>query len=80
MIGLGFLCHLGTADAVIFPFDIFTNDGAYNNNPGAIFKVDVTNGAGTVNFTFYNESTFDCSIARIYFDGGSLLGLCPNDS
>jgi len=75
IIGLVVLSCLGTADAVIFPFQIFTNNGEYNDNHGAIFKVDVTNGEGTAKFTFYNESTFDCVIAAIYFDDGSLLGI-----
>ena len=75
IIGLVFLCHLGTADAVIFPFEIFTNNGQYNDSSGSIFKVDVTNGEGTVKFTFTNESTFDCVIAGLYFDDGSLLGI-----
>lgn len=59
----------------MFPFKIFTNNGQYNDNPSDIFKVDVTDNQGTVNFKFYNESTFQCSIANIYFDDGSLLGI-----
>lgn len=70
-----FLCCTGSSYAVILPFQIFTNDGQYNDNPGALFYVDVTDGEGTAAFTFYNQSTFDCSIARIYFDDGSLLGV-----
>jgi hypothetical protein len=75
IIGLVVLCHLGTANAVIFPFQIFTNDGKYNDDPGTIFKVDVTNDAAGVKFTFYNQSTIGCTIARIYFDNGPLLSV-----
>ncbi len=69
------LCSLGTAKAVIYPFEIFTNNGMYSDDPGAVFKIDVTNDSDTVNFTFYNQSTIDCAIARIYFDGGPLLSI-----
>ncbi len=72
---LAILCCLGSADAVMVPFKIFTNNGQYNDNPGAIFKADVTDGGGTVNFRFFNESTFSCVIAAIYFDDGTLLGI-----
>ena len=73
--GLVALCCLSTADAVIFPFEIFTNNGEFNNDPAAVFKIDVTEDNGQVNFVFYNDSTIDCSISRIYFDGGDNLSL-----
>ncbi len=75
IIGLIVLSFLSTANAVIFPFEIFTNNGQYNDDPGAIFKIDVTNDSGAVEFTFYNQSTIDNAIARIYFDGGPLLSV-----
>ena len=65
----------GVSHATIYPFDIFTNNGQYYDDPGVDLYVDVTNGMGIVDFTFYNNSTVDCSIARIYFDDGSLLGV-----
>ena len=37
--------------------------------------MDVTNGEGIADFTFYNISTIQSSVARIYFDDGSLLGI-----
>ncbi len=61
--------------AVIYPFEIFTDNGTYNDNPGWDLYVDVWDGDNQANFTFYNNSSFDSSIARIYFDDGTLLGI-----
>jgi len=61
--------------ATIFPFEIFTTNSPYADDPGWNLYVDVWNGEGVVNFTFYNASTIQSSIARVYFDDGSLLGL-----
>ena len=61
--------------AVLYPFQIFTDNGAYNDNPGWDLYVDVWNGSNQAYFTFYNNSSFDSSIARIYFDDGTLLGI-----
>jgi hypothetical protein len=63
------------ADAALLPFRIFTTDGQYYDDPGVDLYVDVRNGGSIVDFIFYNDSTVDCSIARIYFDGGSFLGV-----
>jgi hypothetical protein len=63
------------SSAVIYPFEIFTDNGPYWDDPGMDCYVDVTNGGGTVDFTFYNASTVDCAIAAVYFDDGSLLGI-----
>jgi len=59
----------------VFPFHIFTSDGAYHDDPGMNMYVVVSDGTGKVDFTFYNTSTIDSSLARIYFDDGSLLGI-----
>ena len=58
-----------------YSFEIFTNNSPYADDPGWNLYVDVWNGAGVVNFTFYNKSTIQSSIADIYFDDGSLLGI-----
>jgi len=58
-----------------YPFEVFTANGAYGDEPGVSLYVEVSNGAGTAEFTFYNVGAVDCSIARIYFDDGSLLGV-----
>jgi len=71
---VGVLWFSDTSYAVLVYFDNITN-----NNPGdaaigeAQLTVDVTNGSDTVTFTFHNEGAFNCSIAEIYFDDGSLL-------
>jgi len=57
------------------PFEIFTTNGAYYDNPGVDLLMDVTDGFEIVEFTFYNNSTVDCSIARMYFDDGTLLDI-----
>jgi hypothetical protein len=61
--------------AVVYPFEIFTDNGGYYDNPGWDLYVDVWNGGSQANFTFYNNSSFDCSIAQIYFDDGTILGI-----
>ncbi|MBA7637990.1 hypothetical protein ES703_45639 [subsurface metagenome] len=59
----------------VFSFEIFTENGDYYDNPGVNLYVDVNDGSGKANFTFYNDSEFDCSTARIYFDDGSIFGI-----
>ena len=63
---------------VVYPLEIFTSDGEYHDSPDLNLYVEVSNaGTDQVNFTFYNESLIDSSVARIYFDDGfgSLLGI-----
>jgi len=60
--------------AYIYPLEIFTNNGSFCDSDDLDLYVVVSKGeAGRVNFTFYNESLIDSSIARIYFDDDSLL-------
>ncbi|MHC4185403.1 MAG: PEP-CTERM sorting domain-containing protein [Planctomycetota bacterium] len=59
----------------IYPLEIFTSNGGYYNSPDVNMYVVVSNGSGVVDFTFYNESLIDSSLAGIYFDDGSLLGI-----
>ena len=55
------------SNAVIYPFEIFTQNGTYWNQEGRIrCYVDVTGDDNFANFTFYNNSTVDCSIAVSY--------------
>ena len=70
-----FLVCTAPVQAVIYPLEIFTSNGLYYDDPGLDFSMDVTNGVNIADFTFYNESTIDCSLARIYFDDGTLLGI-----
>ena len=67
--------HICQAQLVTYPFDIFTNNSPYADDPGWDLYVDVWDGTGVVNFTFYNNSSLQSSVARIYFDDGSLLGI-----
>ena len=59
--------------AVLYPFEIFTDNSPYADDPGWNLFVDVWDGTGAVNFTFYNDSSIESSVARIYFDDGSLI-------
>jgi hypothetical protein len=56
-------------------FAIFTQNGAYANDPSVDLPFEFTGDGTSVEFTFYNLSTVKCSITSIYFDDGSLLGL-----
>jgi len=82
--GFVFCCVLCTSASLlqasyVYPLEVITNNGIYYNSPDLDLYVEVTNGeAGQVDFTFYNESNenlADSSIARIYFDDNSLLGV-----
>jgi len=59
-----------------FNFDIFTSNGNYHDDPGVKPYVVVSNGEeAIVDFTFYNISEFQSSVAQIYFDDGVLLDI-----
>ena len=78
-----FYCLLCTSPNVLqayyCPLEIFTNNGSYNDSDNLHFFTIVSDpGAGLVDFTFHNESFYneipvESSIARIYFQDGSLL-------
>ncbi len=62
--------------AYIYPLEVFTYNGGYYNSPNVNLYVEVSDiGAGRVDFTFYNESLIESSIARIYFDDDLLLDI-----
>jgi len=61
--------------AISYSFDIFTDNGLYNDDPGVKLVAEVSGGFEQASFKFYNNSTVDCVIANIYFEDGSLLGL-----
>jgi hypothetical protein len=70
------------AQLVGVPFEIFTTNGAHYDDPNVVLLMDVVNGTGIAKFKFYNNSTVDidplksgCSIARVYFDDGTLLDI-----
>ena len=76
-----FYCVLSTSASLlqagyIYPLEIFTNNGSFCDSGDLDLSVVVSKGeAGRVDFTFYNESLVESSIARIYFDDNSLLGV-----
>ncbi len=75
-----FYCVLGTSassvQANMYPLGIFTDNGSYYDSGDLNCYVEVSNG-GTdlVDFTFYNESLINSSIASIYFDEDLLLNV-----
>lgn len=60
---------------VVFPFEIFTDNGDYSDGSLVDLSVEVFNGEGIAKFTFYNDSSVECSITKIFFDDGTLLGI-----
>jgi hypothetical protein len=65
---------VSSAHAVIYDFEVFTDNGAYSFDLDGLY-VEVTNGVGIVDFTFYNDSSVQSSVTGIFFDDGSLLGI-----
>ena len=70
------VCTLGVGSAIatIYPFEIFTDNGDFNDDPGINMYMDVYNGGNIAQFTFYNDSTVQSTITNIYFDDGTLIG------
>ncbi len=58
---------------VVYPLEVFTNNGGYHDSPDLDLYVEVVDRESQVDFIFHNESIIDCSIARIYFEGSSFL-------
>lgn len=69
----------GYAAVHMFGFDIFTNNGMYNDDPGANFYFLLSDDGGLPKFEFHNESTFASVITRVYFDGDVLSGIAGID-
>jgi hypothetical protein len=75
ILGLVFAFNTAISQATIYPLDIFTNNGQYFNDPAVDLYMDVTSldeDEDKVDFTFYNNSSTPCTIAKIYFDNLSL--------
>ncbi len=70
------VCTLGVGStfATIYPFEIFTDNGDFNDDPGINMYMDVYNGGNVAKFTFYNDSAVQSTITNIYFDDGTLIG------
>ena len=60
--------------ATIYPFEIFTSNGAYYDDPGINMYMNVSNGGAVARFEFFNASTVDSIITKIFFDDGPILG------
>jgi hypothetical protein len=58
---------------VVYPLEVFTNNGGYHDSPDLDLYVEVVDSESRVDFIFHNESIIDSSIARIYFEGSSFL-------
>jgi len=59
-----------------YDFDIFTSNGSYHDSDEVKPYVIVSNGEESiVDFTFYNISLVQSSVAQIYFDDGVLLDI-----
>ncbi len=58
---------------VVYPLEVFTNNGGYYDSPDLDLYVEVVDRESRIDFIFHNESIIDSSIARIYFEGGSFL-------
>ncbi len=63
-----------TAHAVTYDFEVFTDNGEHYSELDGLY-VDVTNGDGYVDFTFYNDSSVQSSVTGIYFDDGTLFDI-----
>jgi hypothetical protein len=69
------ILHATYIEPKTYSLEIFTSNGAYYDSPDIDLSVVVSNGDGSVDFTFYNESLVPSSLSAIYFDDGSLLGI-----
>ncbi len=66
-----------SADAIgteyIYPLEIYTNNGAYNDSGELDLYLKVLDLDDLVGFKFYNESLIISSISRIYFENNPFL-------
>ncbi len=69
------LCSAPLYATYVYPFEIFTDNGLHNDDPGVDIFMEVFNGEGVCSFKFFNSSSVQSSITKIYFDDGSLLGI-----
>jgi len=59
----------------LYPFHVFTANGDYFDSTELNMYMVVSNGFEQVDFTFYNISSVQSSLVRIYFVDGSLLDI-----
>ena len=74
-VGVFVVCVFGgiSQATYIYTFQAFTEAGVYYDVPELAPTMEIYNGLGLVKFKFSNLSSQQSSIARIYFDDGSLL-------
>ena len=63
-------------DSFLWPMGIFTSNGPYADDPGVDVYFTLSDGTGTGDFTFWNNSTVQSSVTKMYWDDGSLVGTC----
>ena len=63
-------------DSFLWPMEIFTSNGPYADDPGVDVYFTLSDGTGTGDFTFWNDSTVQSSVTKVYWDDGSLVGSC----
>ena len=59
---------------LVYSFDIFTDNGYYNDSDRLNFSVEVSGAGEYVSFKIRNQSTDFSSISAIYFDDKRVLG------
>ncbi len=60
-------------DANMYPLEIFTDNGVYNDSGELNLYLEVLDLDDWVGFKFYNDSLVNSSIARIYFESNPFL-------
>ena len=73
-VGVFVVCLFGgiTQGTYLYSFQAFTEAGDFYDVPELDVTMEIYNGAGEVHFKFRNLSSIQSSVARIYFDDGSL--------
>lgn len=72
------VCGSSLKANMVYPLKVFTTEGLYHDSPDLNLYIKVSDGEpNQVEFSFYNESSIDSCIARIYLDDDyeSLLGI-----
>jgi hypothetical protein len=78
-VALGAYTEVHGGNVYAWTFDVFTQNGNYSDDPDVDLPFVFSDDGTSVEFTFFNLSTVECSITGIYFDDGSLLGLSSLD-
>ncbi|HUU81863.1 MAG TPA: hypothetical protein VM243_00025 [Phycisphaerae bacterium] len=71
----GILTTTPTYASVVYRLEIFTDNGAYHDDPDVLLLVAVSEESGLARFDVSNESTIPCVISGVYFEQGLLESL-----